>query len=113
MSAYFGEQVKRSNFLESFKVLRQHDDIIQEKTQCEDIQREILNNILPPFIVAELKQQPGMVNSSSSFKQVKSLSNNHDAVSILFADIVGFTSFARELDPSTVMQYLNQVRQRM
>merc|ERR1711985_95565 len=47
--------------------------------------------------------------SSNSFKKFQSLSQRHMGVSMLFADLVGFTSFAAQVDPFKVMVFLNDL----
>merc|ERR1711985_111287 len=47
--------------------------------------------------------------SSNSFKKFQSLSQTHMGVSMLFADLVGFTSFSAQVDPFEVMVFLNDL----
>ena len=74
--------------------------IIKEKSKNELTQRQFLENILPSNIV-EAVQQPQV--------QTQSLSKRHFGVSILYADLVGFTDFCRRVDPFTVLVFLNDL----
>jgi class 3 adenylate cyclase len=56
---------------------------------------EVLHNALPPRITDELK----------TYHRVQA--RNHPAMSILFADIVGFTGFAAQRSPEQVLKTLN------
>merc|ERR1711977_718763 len=49
------------------------------------------------------------VHLQSTFKKFQSLSQRHMGVSMLFADLVGFTSFAAQVDPFKVMVFLNDL----
>ena len=91
-------------------MVSQHDQIIREKTKNERMQRKFLENILPPSLVGDLKEVQ-QVQLQSTFKRTKSLSQRHMGVSMLFADLVGFTAFAAQVDPFKVMVFLNDLFQ--
>src|SRR5690606_16360812 len=57
----------------------------------------LLLNILPRSIAEQLKQNPGVI------------AERIPEASILFADIVGFTPFSRNLPPEDVVKMLNSV----
>ncbi len=57
----------------------------------------LLLNMLPPEIAEILKRSPGTI------------AEHHDGASILFADIVGFTPMCRALEPTQVVEVLNEV----
>lgn len=57
----------------------------------------LLHNILPAGIVARLKEESGTV------------AERHDAVSILFADLVGFTALSGTMRPEAVVDLLNRI----
>ncbi len=63
----------------------------QEKTES------LLLNILPQPIAERLKQQ------------TSTIANNFDEVTVLFADLVGFTSLASKLSPIQVVEMLNTI----
>ncbi len=58
---------------------------------------ELLLNILPQPVAERLK------------RGVNPLADGFDQVTVLFADIVGFTSYAAEQDPEDVVVFLNEV----
>jgi len=57
----------------------------------------LLLNMLPPEIAEILKRRPGTI------------AEHHEGASILFADIVGFTPMCRNLEPTQVVEVLNEV----
>jgi class 3 adenylate cyclase len=57
----------------------------------------LLLNVLPAPVAARLKREEGVIADS------------HDAVTVLFADIVGFTPLAERLAPSEVVAMLDRV----
>merc|ERR1711904_264901 len=67
-------------------------------------------NIIPPSLVGDLKEVQQQ-NLLQTLKKVKSLSQRHVGVSVLFADLVGFTAFAAQVDPFKVMGFLNDLFQ--
>ena len=44
-----------------------------------------------------------------SVSKVNSLSRRHEGVCVLYADLVGFTAFSAQVDPFTVMTFLNDL----
>ncbi len=64
--------------------------------QQEQTERLLLN-ILPASIANRLKQQPGTI------------AEDFDDVSVLFADIVGFTQIATSVSATTLVNLLNQI----
>jgi len=56
---------------------------------------QLLLNVLPAPIAAQLKKQPGII------------AERFDDVSVLFADIVGFTGLSARLSPSELIEMLN------
>ncbi|TGK11884.1 ammonium transporter [Leptospira fletcheri] len=63
----------------------------------QDRAEKLLLNVLPPSIAAELKQNAGLIAES------------YPDVSILFADIVGFTRLSSKMKPESVVRILNQI----
>ena len=59
----------------------------------------LLQNILPTEIIDRLKQDPDTISIAQDFTDV----------TILFADIVGFTEFSSGRDPAVVVERLNVV----
>ena len=58
----------------------------------------LLLNLMPTSIALRLKTNPSEI-----------IADHFDNVTILFADIVGFTHRASQLSPSDVVRYLNRV----
>ena len=88
----------------------QHEEVLARVTthlklrrlqqHLEEKEREterLLLNVLPQSIVGQLKR--GGTVAAESFSEV----------SVLFADIVGFTEFSAQQDPKTLIQILNEL----
>lgn len=58
---------------------------------------QLLRNILPEKIAQTLKSRSGVI------------ADQHDNVSVLFADIVGYTKFSSTKDPASVVATLNDI----
>ena len=84
----------------------QQDEIIKQKTRNAKLQKQLLENMLPSSIVTQLQEQNFTVDS---WEQLRSLSHRHLGVSIMFADLVGFTEFSAQVEPRQVMEYLNDL----
>lgn len=63
----------------------------QEKSE------RLLLNVLPESVAAILKEEQ------------RTIAEHHDATSVLFADIVGFTPLSEELEPAQMVEALNEV----
>ena len=72
---------------------RQHELMRTEQRKSE----QLLTTILPPHIAARLKQDQSTI------------ADGFADVSVMFADIVGFTTMAEELTPKEVVSFLNEV----
>ncbi|MEM7439296.1 MAG: adenylate/guanylate cyclase domain-containing protein [Pseudomonadota bacterium] len=71
--------------------------IAEEALQREyEYSERLLENMLPGPIAAELKRNPG-----------QTIANSHEEVTILFADIVGFTPRASQQKPDELVKFLN------
>jgi class 3 adenylate cyclase len=57
--------------------------------------KQLINNLLPEVIVERLKQEQGMIADS------------FDEVTVLFADIVGFTQLSSQISPKELVDILN------
>ena len=82
MLAYFVEQRERV-----------HRELQAERERSE----KLLLNVLPEPIAERLKAEPGVI------------AEHHDAVSVLFADIVGFTARSATMSPEEIVALLDQV----
>mmetsp|Transcript_6556 Transcript_6556/g.15970 ORF Transcript_6556/g.15970 Transcript_6556/m.15970 type:complete len:316 (+) Transcript_6556:260-1207(+) len=122
-------------------MMQQQNQIIQEKEKAERMERSFLESILPPTLVEELKCQPsdlhhpcvgdgggngndgGMDDAKQakvearhrrlgkSRRRLRSLTQTHQGVALLYADLVGFTAFSAQVDPFKVMTFLNDLFQ--
>jgi len=63
----------------------------------QDRSERLLLNVLPATIARRLKETPGVI------------ADGFDAVTVLFADIVGFTAFAEARPPAEVVAVLNRL----
>jgi class 3 adenylate cyclase len=70
-----------------------HAEVLTEKHRAD----KLLLNILPPAIAERLK------NSESNIAQ------GHADVTVMFADIVGFTRLTEELSPGETVKMLNEI----
>jgi len=57
----------------------------------------LLENMLPKSIAERLKREPGPI------------ADGYDAVTVLFADIVGFTPLSETMSPAELVKLLNQI----
>jgi len=106
---YFKDVSNRKRFLQRVSVLKSQDQIIREKSKNENLQRQFLGNILPPHLVEELEIDK--CSPLASIERLRTLTETHMGVSILYADLVGFTWFSAQVDPFKVMVFLNNVFQ--
>ena len=83
MLAYFVEQRERA-----------HRELQAERERSE----RLLLNVLPAPIAERLKSEPGVL-----------IAEHHESVTVLFADIVGFTARSASMPAEEVVALLNQV----
>ena len=102
IGCFFREVRSRMSFLQRVLMMQQKDEIIREKSICEKLQQDLLENILPPSIVAKLQKHKMFTRDT-----LRTLSQKHEGVSMLYADLVGFTAFSSQVDSSRVMVFLN------
>ena len=73
-------------------------EVVNERIAAEQaISEALLLNILPAPIAARLKAQPGVIADS------------FDEVTVLFADIVGFTSLSARETPEALVEMLDEI----
>jgi len=93
MAGYLLESSTRSLFWQRRVNAAQRDLIALEKDKSE----RLLQNILPDPIAARLRESP------------ESVAEAYPAVSVLFADIVGFTGIAGRIGPADTVALLNDL----
>jgi class 3 adenylate cyclase len=87
------EHNSRLAFVQGETIREQNEIIMREKEASENL----LRNMLPPFIADQLKENQHVI------------ANSHEDVSVLFADLAGFTRLASDLHPDQVVDILNRV----
>jgi PAS domain S-box-containing protein len=94
---------------EIYRVVGVAQDITENKNLIRDLNEEkgktehLLENILPKSIIGLLKGRQSMSLESPVIAQ------RIDHATVLFADIVGFTSFSQSLEAEYVVDQLNQI----
>lgn len=87
------ERGRRSLFHQQLVIAKQARDLEQEKDKSD----RLLVNMLPASIVARLREGE------------TTIADDYPSVSVLFADIMGFTSLAARLSPAEVIALLGEV----
>jgi len=88
----FGEIEEANTVLEERVALRTKD-LAAEQEKSEGL----LRNVLPQEIILRLKENP------------QAIAEGYDAVTVLFADIVGFTELSARVSPIELVELLNQI----
>jgi guanylate cyclase len=84
-------------FITVYYFVGQKDEAMSLLAAEQDRSERLLFNILPREIAAQLKDGE------------RTIARHYEAVSVLFADIVGFTSLTVELAPDELIESLNEV----
>ena len=92
LSAFVDRSARRA-FAQDLVIAAQQDALSKERARAD----ALLLNVLPAPIVDRLKRQEG------------SLAEHFDQVTVLFADVVGFTPLAARIPPADVVGVLDQV----
>ncbi len=91
--AWLNEYQHRLHYLAQRTIIAQAEEIQIERRRSDGL----LNNILPTSIAERLKNQEGTIADS------------HSEVTVLFADIVGFTALSSRLSAPDLVKKLNSV----
>lgn len=102
MSFFFYERQQRAAFLETRQSLETKLTLEQESQE----QERLLLSILPKHLAAEMRQDLGAV-VTGQFKKI--YMSRHENVSILFADIVGFTAISSNCQAAELVSTLNEL----
>ena len=87
------ERDRRQGFHQQLVIAEQSEELAQEKEESE----RLLLNILPASVSARLR------------KGESPIADNYPSVSVLFADIVGFTPLTSRLNASEVIELLSEL----
>jgi class 3 adenylate cyclase len=93
MAGYFFERTNRSIFIQNKVIKEQKEALVNEQHKSE----KLLLNILPKEIADKLKDKEGIIAES------------FESVSVLFADIVNFTTMSSALTAEEVVDLLNEI----
>jgi adenylate cyclase len=93
VSVFFFEQNSRHEFMQSRTIEEQSGQLAEEKRRSE----ALLRNILPETVAARL------------LSGERTIADYFESVSVLFADIEGFTSLSRRLKAQELVQLLNRI----
>lgn len=96
------ERMQRRAFLETRQSL-EAKLVVEEESQEQE---RLLLSVLPKHVAAELKQDLDAV-VQGPFKKI--YMSRHENVSILFADIVGFTAFSSTCPAPELVRTLNEL----
>lgn len=102
MSFFFYERQQRRAFLETCQSLEVK--LVLEEESAE--QERLLLSVLPKHVAAEIRQDLGSM-VTGQFKKI--YMSRHENVSILFADIVGFTAISSTCSAAELVKTLNEL----
>lgn len=101
MSLHEVEASREMILRQNTEVKRLYDQVVAEQRVSE----RLLLNVLPPAIVGRLKEQSGSIDVS--FPPL--IADSFPDVTVLFADIVGFTKFSAGVSPDKLVILLNEI----
>ncbi|MBX7232888.1 MAG: adenylate/guanylate cyclase domain-containing protein [Caldilineales bacterium] len=79
----------------------QQTGLLRQLRREQDKTRRLLLNVLPQEIADKLKEEEGRVQTTHA--------QSFAAISVLFADVVGFTSLSVRLSPAAMVDLLNDI----
>ncbi|VDM97667.1 unnamed protein product, partial [Onchocerca ochengi] len=101
---YPTEVVQRKTFHETRKCVERRILLLRENIKQEDI----LLSVLPRHIANDVRKDRAVEGQSATMFH-KIYIRKHDVISILFADICGFTNLASECNADELVQLLNNL----
>lgn len=102
MSFFFYEKQQRRAFLETCQSL-EAKLVLEEESQKQE---RLLLSVLPQHVASEIRRDLGAV-VTGQFKKI--YMSRHENVSILFADIVGFTAISSTCPAAELVRTLNEL----
>ena len=102
MSFFFYERQQRRAFLETCQSL-EAKLVLEEESKKQE---RLLLSVLPKHVAAEIREDLGAV-VTGQFKKI--YMSRHENVSILFADIVGFTAISSTCPAAELVRILNEL----
>ncbi len=97
--------VRVQNLLEVRLLNLQTKKLFEQVVAEQKVSERLLNNVLPEVIVKRLKEQPEFHVDNFS----KVIADTFPEVTVLFADIVGFTQFTETVSPKVMIGLLNDI----
>ena len=97
--------VRVQNLLEVRLLNLQTKNLFEQVVAEQKVSERLLNNVLPEVIVKRLKQQPEF--QADNFSEV--IADTFPEVTVLFADIVGFTKFTETVSARVLIDVLNEI----
>ncbi|KAL4704044.1 hypothetical protein ACJJTC_001966 [Scirpophaga incertulas] len=96
-----GEKLQRVSFQETKRSLRDKLTIEQQSKE----QERLLLSVLPEHVAVQMRQELGLIDTQ--FKKI--YMSRHENVSILYADIVGFTAISSTYSAQDLVAILNEL----
>ncbi|XP_026322026.1 adenylate cyclase type 3-like isoform X2 [Hyposmocoma kahamanoa] len=96
-----GERQQRFSFQETKRSLRDKLTIEQQSKE----QERLLLSVLPEHVAVQMRQELGLIDTQ--FKKI--YMSRHENVSILYADIVGFTAISSTYSAQDLVAILNEL----
>lgn len=97
--------VRVQNLLEVRLLNLQTKNLFEQVVAEQKVSERLLNNVLPEVIVKRLKEQPEFEADNLS----KVIADTFPEVTVLFADIVGFTNFTETVSARVLVDVLNEI----
>jgi len=97
--------VRVQNLLEVRLLNLQTKHLFEQVVAEQKVSERLLNNVLPKVIVKRFKEQPEFQADNIS----KVIADTFPEVTVLFADIVGFTRFTETVSARVLVDVLNEI----
>ncbi|GFH25285.1 predicted protein, partial [Haematococcus lacustris] len=76
-------------------------DVERKLAELTTAQMSFLEAMFPRHVIEHMLSAPGMMSTDAG-----RLANDHEQVTVLFADVVGFTNMSKEVSSAVVMMFL-------